>query len=56
MSGEDRQVQFTLRIPKSLREAIKEYCRRRRTNVSKLTLDYYHALLEAESIQEADQI
>lgn len=46
---------ITIRIEEELRASIKEYARRRGTSVSKLTLEYYRALLEVENKQEADQ-
>lgn len=49
----DRHI--TIRAPIKLREDIQEYARRRGTNVTQLTLDYYRALLEAETKQEAEQ-
>lgn len=47
---------ITIRAPLSLRQAIKDYANRHGTDITKLTLDYYRALLEAEMRQEAEQV
>lgn len=52
--GADKQITF--RIPLKLREEIHEYCQRRGVSLAQLTLDYYRALLAAESEQEAEQM
>jgi hypothetical protein len=52
----DDRPHLTIRVPKELRDEIKEYARRHGTTLSKLTLDYYRALLESDMRQEAEQI
>jgi hypothetical protein len=47
---------ITIRAPRELREAIKEYAQRKGLTVTQLTLNYYRTLLAAEGKQEADQV
>lgn len=46
----------TIRAPKDLRDDINAYAQRHNTTLTRLTLDYYRALLAAEGRQEAEQV
>lgn len=54
MSKDDGK-HITIRCKLELRVAIRALAKKRGTNVSQLTLDYYRKLLEEETKQEAEQ-